>query len=48
MELSDIKRGDILVAYYDESTWKGQNLLGKVLDEVREMIIAEKTNGKND
>ena len=25
----------------DESTWKGQNLLGKVLDEVRDRIIAE-------
>jgi ribA/ribD-fused uncharacterized protein len=26
----------------DESTWKGQNLLGKVLNEVRERILKEK------
>ena len=27
----------------DESTWKGQNLLGKVLNDVREKILNEKT-----
>jgi ribA/ribD-fused uncharacterized protein len=26
----------------DESNWKGQNLLGKALDEVREMLLNEK------
>lgn len=26
----------------DESNWKGQNLLGKTLDEVREMLLNEK------
>jgi len=29
----------------DESTWKGQNLLGKVLNEVRERILKEKSDG---
>jgi ribA/ribD-fused uncharacterized protein len=27
----------------DESNWKGQNLLGKALDEVREMLLNEKS-----
>lgn len=29
----------------DEKNWRGQNLLGKVLDEVRERIIAENAEG---
>ncbi len=28
-------------AFDDESTWKGTNLLGKALDEVRERLIKE-------